>query len=208
MPKGRKKNTQHKQSLPLRGRTQGKKQKAKSKNQKTEKRQASLSKFLLGIALAILLVVGIYSYQQYKSSQIETEGLVICSKDGVCEKSLHIHAELNVAICGKDATLAKDKGDFSDIHTHKETNLLHFHERLQVNPEGEILDNSPLKLSTAVMALSGMSLSDECIGDKCNGKRCPNGEPGKLKLTVNGLVQKEIAGYVWKDQDKMELRFE
>lgn len=187
-----------------RGKEKGERVK-RSGRQKPEK---NLPKFLLGAVLIFLLGLGIYSYQQYKSSQIETEGLVICSKDGVCEKSMHIHAELNVAICGKDATPAKDKGDFSDIHTHKETNLLHFHERLQVNPKGEILDNSPLKLSNAVMALLGMPLSEECIGDKCNGKRCPNGKPGNLKLTVNGLVQKEIADYVWKDQDKMELRFE
>lgn len=194
----------NKQSLPLRGRKKGKREKG-SGRQKPEK---NLSKLLLGTAIIFFGVLGFYSYQQFKDSGIETEGIVVCSKDGVCEKSMHIHAELNVAICGKDATLAKDKGDFSDIHTHKETNLLHFHERLQVNPKGEILDNSPLKLSNAVMALSRMSLSDQCIGDKCNGKRCPNGNPGKLKLTVNGLVQKEIAEYVWKDQDKMELRFE
>lgn len=171
-----------------------------------------------------------YSYSQYQESGIEQAGLIVCGKDGTCEKALHIHSALVVSICGEVKDLSKDTGELADIHTHKQSNVLHFHERLKVTPEGEVLDYTPLELSNALEAITGMKLSQECIGDECNGDRCPNGKQGKLSLTTvadfcsgdscpeveearkaareKGVEQEEIADYVWKDGELLYLTFE
>lgn len=189
-----------------------------------------LGKILFFAGAVVLGFLAYHSYGQYKSSEIETEGIIVCGKDGTCEKSLHIHSALSVSICGKEQDLAKDRGELADIHTHKQSNVLHFHQRLKVTPEGEVLDWTPLKLANAVESVMGLKVSDECIGEFCNGAKCPNGKPGKLSLTVvpsfcqadtcpgpdvaekavaeRGKTQQEIRDYVWQDGQLLRLTFE
>lgn len=181
--------------------------------------------FILIPVLIILAVGGFYSYQEFQKSGIEQEGIVVCGADGTCEKSLHIHAALSVSVCGQKQSLSKDTGELADIHTHKESSLIHFHERLKTDREGNVLDWSPLKLSNAVEAISGQKLTDECIGDFCTGDRCTNGKPGKLSLSTvesfcsgtscpsidrapAGKVQKNISDYVWSGGELLRLTFE
>lgn len=213
-----------------------KKSQARKRTTKTRKTPSStrqkfpLKYFLVGLAAFALAGIGFYSYSQYRESGIEQEGLIVCGRDGSCKKALHIHSALVVSICGEFRDLAKDTGELADIHTHKQSNVLHFHERLEVTPEGEVLDWSPLKLSNAVKQVTGLELTNECIGEFCNGSTCPNGKRGRLSLTVvpgfcsgdscpgleaarkaiseRGEIQEEIADYVWKDGDLLELRFE
>lgn len=182
------------------------------------------------LVLLVLAGLGLYSYQQYKTSQIEQEGIVVCSREGICEKALHIHSALQISICGQNKSLSKDTGELADIHTHKQSNVLHFHERLKVTPEGEVLDWTPLTLRNAVESTLGVQLTNECIGEFCNGTACPNGKRGTLTLTTvegfcdgdscpgtdaaslaleeQGEPQENITDYVWEDGELLNLTFE
>lgn len=206
-----------------------------SRSKRTTKKPASfklsIKNILTGLAVLILLGAALYSYQYYRGSDIEKEGIVICNRQGECEKSLHIHSALLATICGETQNLLKDTGELADLHTHKQSNVLHFHERLKVTPAGEIVDSTPLTLENATRAVLGLELEDnECIGEYCNGDRCPNGRPGTLSLTVvegfcngdscpgkeeaqkavreRGEIQENIADYVWKDGQLLYLTFE
>lgn len=179
-----------------------KKQRAKRKT------RFSLFKLWPLLLIAALIATGYYFYSQYQASDVAEEGVVVCNKNRECEKSIHIHADLEVTICSQLYALDKDTGELADIHTHKESNTLHFHERLKSTPSGEILDYSPLYLNNSVKSLLNFDLTNECIGQWCNGEKCPNGKRGKLGLTVNDEKVKEIPAYVWKDGDKIQLTFE
>lgn len=158
-------------------------------------------KILLALILAsviLLVATGFYSYRRFKESGFEEEGFVVCNKEDVCEKSVHIHATLNVSICGENKNLPKETGRLNRVHTHKEQNLLHFHERLRVSPQTqELINPEPLTIKAAIREILKIELPDQC----------PDGKPGKLKLTVNGEPQGKIPDYVWKDGDKIELTF-
>ena len=55
------------------------------------------------IALAGFLIFSVYSYQ---SSEQEKEGFFTCSQDGkICELSQHIHAQVEINVCGEKITL-------------------------------------------------------------------------------------------------------
>ena len=181
---------------------------SKNKQKKSSEKFRLLRNFVIGLALLAIAGLVVYSYQAFKTSQIEKEGIVVCNREGICEKSIHIHSELNVLICGKEQKLPKEEGELSDIHTHKEANLVHFHERLRVDRQGDILDPSPLTLANTVKKLLVLELTNNCIGSFCNGDSCPNGRRGALLLEVNGQERGEIAGYVWKDGDVIGLTFD
>lgn len=150
------------------------------------------------IAIIIVAATGLYFYRQYKESGFEQEGFVVCNKEGICEKSVHVHATLNVSICQERKNLPKETGRLTRVHTHKEKNLLHFHERLRISPKtNEPINPEPLTIKAALQELK-IRLPD----------KCPDGKPGKLKLTVNGETQEKIPDYIWKDGDKIELTFD
>ena len=162
--------------------------------------------FWIIVALVIVVLLG-YSYLAFRESKIEQEGVVVC-RENVCEKSIHIHSTLLVSVCGKPQNLPKETGELTDLHTHKEKNTIHFHERLKVAPNGNLLDPTPLMLDNAVQALFNKKLTQECFGEFCNGDSCPNGQPGKLSLTVNGKLEEKIPTFLWQDGNLIELTFE
>ncbi|MEM3127342.1 MAG: hypothetical protein QW331_04735, partial [Candidatus Woesearchaeota archaeon] len=80
------------------------------------------------ILVSALLIIGIlYSVFYYYASGAE-KGLIICKSPDKCEIAMHIHADLIIEACGKQINLPLEKGDLSKTHTHKEENLLHWHD--------------------------------------------------------------------------------
>lgn len=182
----------------------------KSTKSTPKKKSQTLSplRILSGIIVLILVAAGIYSYREYQNSEIETGGLIVCNEKGECQKSLHMHANLDVSICGQNKDLPKDTGRLDSVHTHKEKNLLHFEERLPADKNGNILNTEPLALKAALDGILKMKASGQCIGDYCNGGKCSNGKKANWQLTANGEKQEDFQNYVWKDGDKLELTFE
>lgn len=162
--------------------------------------QPPLKNILLGLGALALLGGGIYSYNIYKNSEIETSGVVVCNEAGVCEKSMHIHAEIDITVCGKKFYLPKDVGNLADTHTHKEDNLLHWHDKVRIDRDGNTAGGEEDRKISSVIDLY---LKDQ-LPEKCSG----SAKAGTFGLTVNNTVSEDIMNYVWKDGDKLKLTFQ
>ena len=57
------------------------------------------------------------------------------------------------------------------------------------------------------MNVIGQNFKNDELLDKKNGDLC-NGQPGKVKVLVNGKENSQLKNYVIKDGDKYEVQFE
>lgn len=176
-----------------------------------EKRAKSAKKFLYAlIAVAAIAAIGymIYSVQLYKESGAEEEGLVACDANGEnCIIASHGHAEIEVNICGEDVNFPLEKGDLSKQHTHKERNLIHWHDRLPYDKKtGTVTDWSAFKLGGFFEQME-MRFNSTCVGNYCNSDRCPSGDAGQLKMWINDKENMEFDQYIWKDGDNILIIF-
>jgi len=143
------------------------------------KKGSITSKMGYSIAIILLLFIG-YSYYVFTLTASEEEGITVCAKDE-CFWAAHIHADLFINICGENIDLGLEKGPLDSVHTHKEKNRLHFHERLTVDPETrEVSDYGPLRLESF---LNELDLSGDC---------------GELTMTVNDNLT-EMANFAYKE---------
>lgn len=173
---------------------------AKSRPAAAPNSQPSFKNALLGLGLVALVAIGIYSYNVYKNSEIETIGLTVCNDQEVCEKSMHIHTEVDVTVCGKPTSLFKETGNLADTHTHKEDDLLHWHDKVKVDKNGNTTGGEE---DRKIRSIIDLYLKDN-LPQSCTTK----GPTGKFKLTVNNTIVEDVENYVWKDGDKLELTYE
>ena len=147
------------------------------------------------IALAGFLIFSVYSYQ---SSEQEKEGFFTCSQDGkICELSQHIHAQVEINVCGEKITLSKEEGELNKTHTHKESSTIHWHEKMQVDPATrEPLDPTPLKISSFLQQMNYK------FPNSCSDNSNPI-----LSVTVNGSEVSEKLDYAWKDGDAIIIEY-
>lgn len=155
--------------------------------------------YMLGIALVITLVgFLIFSVYSYQTSEQEKEGFFTCSPDGkVCELSQHIHAQIEVNVCGEKITLSKEEGELNKTHTHKESNTIHWHEKMQVDPiTRKPLDPTLLKISSFLQQMNYEFPN-----------RCSDNSNPILSVTVNGSEVSEKLDYTWKDGDAIIIEY-
>ena len=161
------------------------------------------------LLLGMLLLGGflLYSVVLVKRTGVTKGGLVTCA-DGRCFLTMHVHALVRVEVCGQAVALPSFKGPLSGAHTHSEKNVVHWHDKLEIDPETKApLDPSPLALGVAFENL-GIPLSETRLGDKANGDPCPDGLPGTLAVFVNGESLEDAPAYVWSDRDIIDLMFD
>src|SRR3989344_7796724 len=153
--------------------------------------------FWLG-TIIVLLVLGVligYSVAYYLQSEVEETGVDVCVGE-VCSRSIHIHADLSGSICGQAINLTKEQGPLTEAHTHKEKNLLHFHNTLQFDRQtNRVLDYGPLALKKSLADLD-MVLPETCLGSD---------QAAKLQLKVNDKIVAAGLDYIWQDGDELEL---
>lgn len=156
-------------------------------------------KLAVGIGLLIAVAVGIYSVNAFLNSEQEEEGFFVCdSENKICELSQHIHSDIKVVVCNKEITFPKEEGDLSEPHTHKEEAVIHWHDRMRVDPiTREPLDPTPLKL---------LSFLQQMKYDF--PKTCPNNSFPTLSITVNGEKIFEKLDYTWKDGDDIIVEYQ
>ncbi len=148
----------------------------------------------------------LYSVALFQRADVEEQGVEVCS-DGKCFKTLHIHAELKVFICGEKQSFPKEEGELQAPHTHKESDIIHSpHIAVSVDERGNPTVSEGLSVGEFMKSIE-WTFSDKCIREKCNGDAC-NGKPGKLSMTVNGQENAQFGKYVWKDDDEIMIRFE
>lgn len=176
------------------------------------------------LAIILLLVAGlVYSVYDVYSTGAAEGGVVVCTSEqtpeasgGACYWSAHIHAEVNIELCG-DASyrFPVEKGRLDGPHTHEERNLIHFHEKLRIDTSTkEILDTKLLTLGAFFDAMEVFFDSDKIL-DKTNGNFC-NGNLSTIKMFVSkdwnrnnlGKPVASFRDYVWENGDVITIIFD
>lgn len=163
-----------------------------------------------GYVIVFLIAVYImYSVWVYLRSVETTEEFLVCTGDE-CVKSFHIHSSVEPIICGELKWFGLEHGELGEQHTHKERNLIHFHERLRVALDTyEIIDYSPLQLRNFIGNMERESSDGVCLFGVCEGDACEGSDtPGRFRVIVNGQEREEKWDYIWKDGDTIKIIFE
>jgi hypothetical protein len=161
--------------------------------QKTSRQGKKKGMFItLGIVMGAAIVYGIFTLgtgeKPYSDGQV------------------HWHASLDVFICGERYALPSPT--VGNLHGEPFLGipLLHTHEDKRIHIEGVIYKPEDITLGR-YMEVIGLNVEDDELLDKKNGDLC-NGQPGKVKLLVNGKESKEGPNRVIADGGIYELRFE
>lgn len=160
------------------------------------------------VILFILLGL-LFSWAQYYKEGAE-QGIIICKSETECEIAMHVHAYLDVTICGEEIAFPAETGDLSMVHTHKERNKLHWHDIEAADPiTQEVIDPYELTLE-AFFEQMGEEFKDGCIMGMCEGvDTCPGSDsPGTITMTVEGQPSTEFEKYYWQDEESITLSFE
>ncbi len=124
-----------------------------------------------------------------------------------CFFTAHWHTQFDVKICDETKLLPYETGDLVKLHTHVETDKVHWHGLLPVDPKTkEVTDYSDLQLRNVFAQLKVPVTENEAYGYK-NGDQCPNGRTGEVKVLVNDQEQKDFMNYTLKNHDKVSIRF-
>mgnify|MGYP004212087781 CR=1 FL=1 len=115
----------------------------------------------------------------------------------------HWHAEYAITLCGE--TEPPFPASPGGVHTHGD-GLFHIHP----THAGEAGLNANL---ARLIASTGSRITNDSLelasgAQYTNGDECPDGQTGRLFLQVNGIAMSDIATYVPRDGDDLELGFE
>ncbi len=124
-----------------------------------------------------------------------------------CYWSAHIHAQADVVVCGEEHRFPIEKGRLDEPHTHEEKNLIHFHERLLIDPQTKEIQDARRLTVGAFFDQMETRFDETHIMDRQNGGLC-NGKPGSVKMFVNGKPDGNFRDYIWKDGDKIHIIFD
>ncbi len=146
----------------------------------------------------ILAIVALLSYSVYFYYVSDAEsGIISCNDEGECNIAMHIHADLNVEVCGEKIKFPLEKGDLSGQHTHKERNLMHFHGITSIDSKtNELLSPEDFTIKEFLNQME-FEFPEDC-----------NGEQAELQVFVNNMEREELLEYPWKDDDKVKIIFE
>ncbi len=153
---------------------------------------------MLWILGGIVAVAGVallaYSTWQYQTEGIEQTGIIVCEGQD-CLKTVHIHANIVIDLCGTLVTLPRETGPLSGLHTHKEKNYLHFHDRISLDPVTKAeLPDQRLRIDE-VLQVFELELENHCSSN------------ASVEVWINGAIAPEGVQTQWKDGDDILLRF-
>lgn len=173
---------------------------AKLHSDKKKKSSSNVVFKITGAIVVLLIAVGLwYSVTQYQSSDEEQTGFLVCNKENtICENSQHIHADIDVQVCGKEIEFGKEKGRTDKQHTHKEKNKIHWHARMRVDP----VTKQPLDPTL----ISVQSFLDQMAYSFPTS--CPNNPSPTMKVTINNVQRPEGLQAHWVDGDKIHVIYQ
>ena len=166
-----------------------------------EKKSRFSSMLKIGALVAVLALGGFlwYSVSTYQSSDEEQTGFLVCNKENtVCENSQHIHADIDVQVCGEEVEFGKEKGRTDKQHTHKEENKIHWHARMKVDP----VTHKPL--DPTVIALASFFEQMEYTFPTS----CPTNPSPKMSVTINEKPAPDGLNSFWVDGDKIKVVYQ
>lgn len=180
------------------------------------KKSSSFKKFLVPAAWIIVIAwwgwLVSYSLEQVKLADAEEE-ILVCDDQGECIKTTHIHADVTFDLCGKSTVLPRERGDLAWLHTHKEVNYLHFHDKLALDSKsdhavapqkGEAFDFDEYFDQPFDKRLSVQELIETYEIDPV--EFCGTDDVS-IAVEVNGQPSEQWVDYNWKDWDEIVLRY-
>ena len=161
-----------------------------------ERRAPRLTRRIWVVGLALVLVVIALTLLLVFSTGSKN------SMEGLPSVGDHFHAKYAVRICGeKVVDFPMSEGG---VHTHGD-GLIHIHPK-------HIREAGLNATIARFMAGTGTIITDTSLtlpsGETyANGNKCPNGMPGIWQLKLNDTFLGNIAEYVPRDQDDLEILF-
>lgn len=112
---------------------------------------------------------------------------------------MHVHSDIEFELCGSTEfiQLPREEGELSGLHTHKETNYLHFHDSIPLDhtTREDMYD----KRLTIQEVLDTFAETLE-VSKYCDMSRDP-----QVSVLVNDLAPSEGLQYNWKDGDVIKI---
>ncbi len=142
------------------------------------------------MAVAVYGIISVGSNYEPSTGQPMTQGAV------------HWHADLKIFTCGE----FRDLSNLGSGSTHVGTPVLHTHGDNKIHVEGQVDQPEDISLASYFDAIN-KEFSNNTILDKTNGDECPDGEPGEVKLFVNGERNYEYDNYVVQNGDSIKITF-
>jgi len=111
---------------------------------------------------------------------------------------MHIHSDIHLTICGQKINFPRETGPLSGLHTHKEKNYLHFHDKVPlVSGEPKIMFDKRLTLAE-LFEVFKLDPAQIC------GRPTEN---LSLNILVNDLPVPEGLLYMWSDGDDIVIEY-
>ncbi len=121
---------------------------------------------------------------------------IIPQLDTYSDGQVHWHAALRVEVCGEPRELPSE-GESGIAHGEgmAGTLLMHHHDDGVIHIEGVIKKMEDIALGKFTDSI-GLVFDRDTLMEKKNGDECAPGEPGQVKMTVNGVPNSEFRDYV------------
>lgn len=154
----------------------------------------------IGVLLVIILGFLAYSAYTFTNSDEQEKGFVVCNPDKtICTLSQHIHADIEVNVCGEDITFEREKGLTTEMHTHKERNYMHWHDQIKIDPiTQEVLPEERDRITVQAF-LNQMEFTFPTS--------CPGNPKPTLTMMVNEVENEQRLQYVWVDGDDILIEY-
>ena len=180
------------------------------------------SKKYFGSIITIIFVVGAFIAIYYtavffrgEEEKVRSENpIVFCQpenappEDQKCFFTTHIHIYITIKVFGEDKPLRFEHGDLTKSHTHSQTDKIHWHTLVEVDPKTKKAPDSEFKLGKVFDDIN-IYFDSDGVFDYRNGSINPTtNKPATLKMYINGKENTEFRDYVWKDKDRIEVIFE
>jgi hypothetical protein len=184
-------------------------------NQTSAKKEVRTNIVILLFVLATVIIFVSYLATHFtgETGIKSDKGIIFCQPENAppaeqkCYFTMHWHVHADIKVCDETKIFPYETGDLETLHTHVETNKIHWHGLLPVDPVTRaVTDYSQMKMSILFSELK-VPISNNGIYDFKNGDSCPNGRIGNLKVSVNGQEQKDFLNYILKDGDHISIEF-
>ncbi|MBI4181768.1 MAG: hypothetical protein HY520_02265 [Candidatus Aenigmarchaeota archaeon] len=134
---------------------------------------------------------------------------------GIPGTFVHWHADVDVLVCGEEQTLREalpgSQIGTASLHTHdpaeNRRSLPTSDGNGVIHNEGVIPRQPSEQTLGRFMDHLGMAFSESQLLDKRNGDLCPDGQPGQVRMTVDGQPSLQWRNYIPRDGDAIRLEF-
>jgi len=138
-----------------------------------------------------------YSIEQYNLQ--DGENIFICDEEE-CFQTTHIHSDIRFDLCWASPVLPRETWPLDGLHTHKEKNYLHFHDRVEIDKDlfEQTWDKKwlPEKSLTVKEVIDVFSLEPEKFCDT---------DDVTITVLVDGQEVSEWLQHNWMDDEEIDL---